>query len=172
MSPVPSTRSPQLAVLLGQPGDQVEAELVELGRVAVGGGVVGDRGQVDGLAAGDVGQAAAVVGAGALQDLAGQQVAVAGHGRPDRGGDHLGQPVAEAVRVHPGRWRRRQQRVVADRAGQVGVELADGRADAQGRRGPAAGQPGPQPVAGLVEAAGQLGAPLQVVGGLVARWPG
>ena len=124
---------------------------MELGRVAVGGGVVGDRGPVDGVAAGDVGQAAAVVGAGALEDLAGQQVAVAGHGRPDRGGDHLGQPVAEAVRVHPGRGRRRQQRVVAGRAGQVGVELADGRADAKGGRGAAAGQPGPQPVAGLVE---------------------
>ena len=66
----------------------------------------------------------------------------------------------------------REQRVVADRAGQVGVELADGRADPEGRRGPAAGQPGPQPVAGLVEAAGQLGAALQVVGGLVRRWPG
>ena len=140
---------------------------MELGRVAVGGGVVGDRGPVDGLAVTEVGQAAAVVGAGALQDLAGQQVAVAGHGRPDRPGDHLGQPVAETVRVNPGRRRRGEQRVVADGAGQVGVELADGRADPQGRRGAAVGQPGPQPVAGLVEAAGQLGAALQVVGGVV-----
>ena len=86
---------------------------MELGRVAVGGGVVGDRGPVDGLAVTEVGQAAAVVGAGALQDLAGQQVAVAGHGRPDRPGDHLGQPVAEAAGVDPGRRRRGEQRVVA-----------------------------------------------------------
>ena len=74
--------------------------------------------------------------------------------------------------VGPGRGGGGEQRVVGDRAGQVGVELADGRSDPERRRGPAGGQAGPEAVAGLVEAAAQLGAALQVVPGLLSGGQG
>ena len=136
----------ELAPLLVEPGERVEAELVDLLGRQVGRGVPAQRRGVELLPAVDPGQPGLVVRAGDRRELVAEDAGQPLQGRPDGRRRDLGDAGAGRRVVDVRRQRAGLPDVGVRRPGQVPGELVEGLPHAHRGRAPAVG--GGLPVAG------------------------
>lgn len=156
-----------LGVLVGEPGQDVEAGLVQLVGRAGGGRVAARQPGVEVVAVGQPAQAGLVVGAAVRDDVGGDGVAVAGDGRVDDlgeqavalGAERGGVGAAAGGRLGPA------ERVVGG-VGDVAGEMLDGGLGQPAYGQPPGGDAGAVPLGDGVEHGRQPGQPGEVAVGM------